>query len=83
MGGLTARTYPVRQEHDVIKHRIDGKSLADWEKFHDFFASTFDFPDYYGRNMDVWNDCMSDYCYSKGLLASGSALALAQKKEQA
>jgi RNAse (barnase) inhibitor barstar len=53
----------------MIKHRIDGKSLADWEKFHDFFASTFDFPAYYGRNMDAWNDCMSDYCYSKGLVS--------------
>jgi len=53
----------------MTKHRVDGKSLADWEKFHDFFAKTFDFPAYYGRNMDAWNDCMSDYCYSKGLVS--------------
>lgn len=53
----------------MIKHRIDGNILADWEKFHDFFADTFDFPHYYGRNMDAWNDCMSDYCYSNGLVS--------------
>jgi RNAse (barnase) inhibitor barstar len=51
------------------KHRVNGKLLTDWNAFHDFFASTFDFPDYYGRNMDAWNDCMSDYCYSNGLIS--------------
>ena len=40
--------------------------LKDWERFHDFFANTFEFPGYYGRNMDAWNDCMSDYCYRNG-----------------
>lgn len=53
----------------MIKHRIDGSILADWEKFHDFFAKTFDFPGYYGRNMDAWNDCMSDYCHDNGLVS--------------
>ena len=53
----------------MIKHRVDGKSLADWSSFHDYFAKTFDFPGYYGRNMDAWNDCMSDYCYSSRIVS--------------
>jgi len=51
------------------KHRVDGRTLKNWDAFHDFFASEFDFPDYYGRNMDAWNDCMSDHCYSHGLVS--------------
>lgn len=42
------------------KHVIDGASITDWESFHDTFAQEFAFPGYYGRNMDAWNDCMSD-----------------------
>jgi RNAse (barnase) inhibitor barstar len=53
----------------MIKHRVDGRSLADWANFHDFFANSFGFPDYYGRNMDAWNDCMSEYCYRKGIVS--------------
>ncbi len=51
------------------KHRVDANILNDWESFHDFFAKTFEFPSYYGRNMDAWNDCMSDYCYDNGLVS--------------
>ncbi len=41
-------------------HRINGNEIADWKSFHDVFAKEFGFPDYYGRNMDAWIDCMSD-----------------------
>ena len=41
-------------------HKINGSDISDWEAFHDVFTKEFDFPDYYGRNMDAWNDCMSD-----------------------
>ena len=41
-------------------HNVNGKEILDWKAFHDFFAKEFDFPDYYGRNMDAWIDCMSD-----------------------
>jgi hypothetical protein len=30
-----------------------------WETFHDVCAETFGFPDYYGRNMNAWIDCMT------------------------
>jgi hypothetical protein len=37
---------------------INGKELVGWEYFHDTFARVLGFPDYYGRNMNAWIDCM-------------------------
>ena len=34
--------------------------VTDWDSFHDTFAEVFGFPDFYGRNMNAWVDCMSD-----------------------
>lgn len=48
------------------KHSVKGETLTDWECFHSYFEETFSFPGYYGRNMNAWIDCMSDYCYSEG-----------------
>ena len=39
--------------------RIDGRRLTDWESFHDTFAEGFGFPEFYGRNMNAWIDCMT------------------------
>jgi RNAse (barnase) inhibitor barstar len=39
--------------------RIDTKAITDWTTFHTIFAETFGFPDYYGRNIDAWIDCMT------------------------
>lgn len=39
--------------------RLDGSSIADWASFHDASRSAFGFPDFYGRNMDAWVDCLS------------------------
>ncbi|WP_299399607.1 barstar family protein [Pelagibius sp.] len=39
--------------------RIDGRRIVDRESFHDVFAEAFGFPDFYGRNMDAWIDCLS------------------------
>lgn len=41
-------------------HTIDARNILDWHSFHDVFAKEFNFPAYYGRNMNAWNDCMSD-----------------------
>jgi RNAse (barnase) inhibitor barstar len=38
---------------------IDCSRIRDWDSFHDEFASTFGFPDFYGRNMNAWVDCMT------------------------
>jgi len=39
--------------------RIDARRITNWDTFHDVFAEAFGFPDFYGRNMDAWIDCMS------------------------
>lgn len=38
---------------------IDCSRITDWPSFHDEFDRVFGFPDFYGRNMDAWNDCMT------------------------
>ena len=38
---------------------INCNNIIDWETFHDEFSKVFGFPDFYGRNMNAWNDCMS------------------------
>ena len=38
---------------------IDGAEIKDWDTFHDVFAHAFGFPEYYGRNLDAWIDCMT------------------------
>jgi RNAse (barnase) inhibitor barstar len=45
-----------------MKHiEIDISDVRDWNDFHDLFAKTFNFPDYYGRNMNAWIDCMEEF----------------------
>ena len=39
--------------------RIDAEAIVDWESFHTVFSSAFGFPDFYGRNMDAWIDCLT------------------------
>jgi RNAse (barnase) inhibitor barstar len=43
----------------VTKVSIDCSEIRDWDSFHDVFAQAFGFPDFYGRNMDAWIDCMT------------------------
>ena len=38
---------------------LDGSAITDWESFHTVCAQEFGFPDFYGRNLDAWIDCMS------------------------
>ena len=42
--------------HAVVE--IDTARIVDRESFHDLFAEVMGFPDFYGRNMDAWIDCM-------------------------
>jgi Barstar (barnase inhibitor) len=37
---------------------IPSARITDWETFHDVFAELLGFPDFYGRNMNAWNDCL-------------------------
>ncbi|HEU4339474.1 MAG TPA: barstar family protein [Planctomycetota bacterium] len=38
---------------------IDCRAITNRETFHDVFTRALGFPDFYGRNMDAWNDCMT------------------------
>jgi RNAse (barnase) inhibitor barstar len=42
-------------------YRIDCDKITDWESFHAVSVSVFEFPEYYGRNMNAWIDCLSDF----------------------
>ena len=39
--------------------QIDGKKIESWDAFHTCFCETFGFPEFYGRNMNAWIDCMT------------------------
>lgn len=47
--------------------RIDTNRIKDWNSFHNLFAEVFGFPDFYGRNMDAWIDCMSSLDVEDGM----------------
>jgi RNAse (barnase) inhibitor barstar len=51
--------------HTVV---IDGLRISDWDSFHDVFKEVLGFPDFYGRNMDAWIDCMGDIHDDTGML---------------
>jgi RNAse (barnase) inhibitor barstar len=39
--------------------RIESKKITDWDSFHSVFSETMGFPDFYGRNMNAWIDCLT------------------------
>ena len=39
--------------------QIDCDRITDWDSFHEVFAHVFGFPEFYGRNMNAWIDCMT------------------------
>lgn len=43
----------------MVLVRIDTTKICHWASFHDVFSEKFGFPDFYGRNMDAWIDCMT------------------------
>lgn len=44
----------------MVNITLDGDTITDWPSFHDTCKKAFGFPDFYGRNMDAWVDCLSD-----------------------
>jgi RNAse (barnase) inhibitor barstar len=63
--------------------RIPTARIVDWDSFHDVFAEALGFPDFYGRNMDAWIDCMRYADEDDGMrnitIASGELLTLELK----
>ena len=38
---------------------LPAEEITDWASFHSVCKRLFGFPDFYGRNMDAWIDCMT------------------------
>ena len=43
-----------------MEFTIDALYLNDRETAHEYLAEIFDFPDYYGKNLDALYDCLSE-----------------------
>jgi hypothetical protein len=43
----------------ATKVSLDCDKISDWRSFHEKFAKAFGFPDFYGRNMNAWINCMT------------------------
>ncbi len=43
----------------VTKVSLDCDKISGWRSFHEEFARVFGFPDFYGKNMNAWIDCMT------------------------
>ena len=39
---------------------LDGREFDSREKLHSIFKDAFNFPDYYGKNLDALHDCLSE-----------------------
>lgn len=39
--------------------QLNGERITDWESFHAASADAFGFPEFYGRTIDAWIDCLS------------------------
>lgn len=46
---------------------IDASRISNEESFHDEFARMFGFPDFYGRNMNAWVDCLTSLDEEDGM----------------
>ncbi len=61
---------------------IDAKDISTWELFHSTFSQKFGFPDYYGRNMNAWIDCMDEKTEEMVLLELGDCRELKESQPQ-
>ncbi len=39
--------------------RIEASKIVDWESFHRTCADALGFPDFYGKNLNAWIDCLT------------------------
>ena len=43
-----------------MEYTIDALKLNDRDSAHDYLAEVFEFPEYYGKNLDALYDCLGD-----------------------
>ena len=53
-------------EHNYRLIRLDASRWAAEADFHRDIQATLDFPDYYGQNLNAFNDCLRERHYSPG-----------------
>ena len=67
---------------------LDCDRITDWPSFHDECARVFGFPDFYGRNLDAWVDCMTSLDVPEDMMSSvhcarGSVLTIELRNARA
>lgn len=50
----------MQNTDQLVVVRINAAKILTWRAFHSYFYKTFGFPEFYGRNMHAWIDCMGD-----------------------
>ena len=60
---------PGRTNKTMSTVELDGRRIAGWPAFHDESRRVFGFPDFYGRNMSAWIDCLSTLRENDGMSA--------------
>ncbi len=58
------------EEHGYKSHRFEASGWSTLDNFHLEVRAALGFPDYYGRNLDAFNDCLRDLAIS----ASGGTI---------
>jgi RNAse (barnase) inhibitor barstar len=49
---------------------VDCAKIRDWTFFHQEFSAAFGFPDFYGKNMNAWIDCMTSLDKPEDLMST-------------
>jgi len=51
----------------MARVRLNSAQISNFDSFHEECRRAFGFPDFYGRNMDAWIDCMSSLREDDGM----------------
>jgi hypothetical protein len=51
----------------MARARLNSAVIVDFDSFHEESRRVFGFPDFYGRNMNAWIDCMSSLREDAGM----------------
>lgn len=50
----------TRESREIVRVRLKGAALRDWDSFWNASAEVFRFGSNFGRNKDAWHECMAD-----------------------
>ena len=53
----------------MARARLNTAAIVDFDSFHEESRRVFGFPDFYGRNMNAWIDCLSSLREDDGMTA--------------